>query len=94
MEFTSTESADHAPEGYLPWFDVPGRATQDTPVAFGHWSTLASEAGRTSGLRNNALPLDTGCVWGGCLSAARLGDKAASFELIQVKCEQALKPGK
>jgi bis(5'-nucleosyl)-tetraphosphatase (symmetrical) len=94
MEFTSTESAGHAPEGYLPWFEVPGRATQDTPVAFGHWSTLATEAGRTSGLRNNALPLDTGCVWGGCLSAARLGDKAGTFELIQVKCEQALKPGK
>ncbi|MDQ3058636.1 MAG: symmetrical bis(5'-nucleosyl)-tetraphosphatase [Pseudomonadota bacterium] len=94
MEFTSTESAGHAPEGYLPWFEVPGRATLDTPVAFGHWSTLATEAGRPVGLRNNALPLDTGCVWGGCLTAARLGAGAASFELIKVQCEQALKPGR
>ena len=94
MEFDSTESADHAPEGYLPWFEVPRRATQGTPIAFGHWSTLVNDAKRTPGLRNNTLPLDTGCVWGGCLTAARLGTQAGSFELIQVKCEQALKPGR
>lgn len=93
MEFTSTESAGAGPEGYLPWFEVPGRATEATPMAFGHWSTLSAGSGRVTP-RHNTLPLDTGCVWGGCLSAARLGDEAGSFELIQVKCEQALKPGK
>ena len=37
--------------------------------------------------------LDTGCVWGGCLSALRLGASAAQHELIQVKCDQAQVPG-
>jgi bis(5'-nucleosyl)-tetraphosphatase (symmetrical) len=94
MDFTSSESAGNAPAGYLPWFEVPGRATRDTPMAFGHWSTLATETHHPVGLRQNTLPLDTGCVWGGCLTAARLGAKAGNFELIQVKCEQARKPGK
>lgn len=94
MEFTSSEGASGAPFGYMPWFEVPGRATQGTPMAFGHWSTLAADARTTTGLRHNALPLDTGCVWGGCLTAARLGPVAGEFELIQVKCEQAQQPGK
>ena len=91
MEFSSNESAGGAPAGYLPWFAVPGRASACTPVAFGHWSTLVTQ-GLTGTLQNNALPLDTGCVWGGCLSAARLGAAAGEFELIQVKCEQAQVP--
>ena len=92
MEFTTTKSADGAPAGYMPWFEVPGRKTADTPVAFGHWSTLASGAqGRQRAvvMRRNTLPLDTGCVWGGYLSAARLGQTPGTFELIQVQCELA-----
>ena len=93
MEFSGNEGANAAPEGYMPWFEVPGRATQGTPMAFGHWSTLVTDAHRHTGLRNNTLPLDTGCVWGGCLTTARLG-AAGAFELIQVTCEQAQAPGK
>ena len=95
MEFTSTKGADSAPAGYMPWFEVPGRKTAGTPIAFGHWSTLATGAqGKPSAkrvvvMRHNTLPLDTGCVWGGCLSAARLGATPGTFELIQVQCEQA-----
>ena len=89
MEFTSTEGANAAPRGYLPWFDVPGRQSADVTVAFGHWSTL----GRLD--RSDVLALDTGCVWGGCLSAARLAERGTSLapQLIQVKCVQAQKPG-
>ena len=94
MEFGSNESASSAPPGYLPWFDVPGRATRDVPIAFGHWSTLAASVNRPEGLRNNALALDTGCVWGGCLTAARLDSVAGGFELIQVDCEQVQTHGK
>jgi bis(5'-nucleosyl)-tetraphosphatase (symmetrical) len=95
MEFTSTESAGAAPAGYLPWFAVPGRATRGTPIAFGHWSTLVTEsAGGIPHVRYNTLPLDTGCVWGGCLTAARLGKEPGAFELVNVKCEQARKPVK
>lgn len=92
MDFASKEGAGAAPPGFLPWFEVPGRASQGTPTAFGHWSTLVTDARQTKGLRNNTLPLDTGCVWGGCLTAARLGASAGEFELIAVKCEQAQPP--
>jgi bis(5'-nucleosyl)-tetraphosphatase (symmetrical) len=89
MEFDAKEGANAAPEGYLPWFDVPGRQTADVTVAFGHWSTLGWLA------RTDVLALDTGCVWGGCLSAVRLAEAGTSLapQLIQVKCEQAQKPG-
>lgn len=93
MEFTSSESAGNAPLGYKPWFEVPSRATRDQPMAFGHWSTLVTDAHQSKGLWHNTLPLDTGCVWGGCLTAARLGATAGTFELVQVPCEQALQPG-
>ena len=66
MDFDSKDGAGSAPAGYLPWFDVPGRRSAQTPVAFGHWSTLGLVQ------RDKLLALDTGCLWGGCLSAARL----------------------
>ncbi|SFB70132.1 Bis(5'nucleosyl)-tetraphosphatase, ApaH [Polaromonas sp. OV174] len=93
MEFHSTEGASAAPQGYLPWFEVPGRRTLATPVAFGHWSTLVTDQKRSTSWGKHVLPLDTGCVWGGCLTAARLGAAAGAFELISVPCEQAQKPG-
>ena len=88
MEFdTKDRAADGAPPGYLPWFDVPGRRTAEDVVAFGHWSTLGWLE------RPDLISLDTGCVWGGCLSAARLGPDGLSRELVQVRCEQAQAPG-
>lgn len=87
MEFHTKEGADAAPEGFMPWFDVPGRRTAGTPVAFGHWSTLGVVQ------RPGVLPLDTGCVWGGCLTAARLGDTPGSVERIAVPCPEASRPG-
>lgn len=86
MEFATKDGSDGAPEGFMPWFEVPGRRTAGTPVAFGHWSTL--------GLinRDDLLALDTGCVWGGQLSAVRVD--GATRELIQIDCPQAQKPGK
>jgi bis(5'-nucleosyl)-tetraphosphatase (symmetrical) len=96
MEFGCNEGADKAPEGFMAWFEVPERASADTPIAFGHWSTLLAvdegQAARLPILKHNTLPLDTGCVWGGCLSAAKLGRRAGEFELLQVKCDQALNP--
>jgi bis(5'-nucleosyl)-tetraphosphatase (symmetrical) len=89
MEFQTKEGASAAPSGYLPWFDAPGRQTADVTVAFGHWSTL----GRLE--RTDLLALDTGCVWGGCLSAVRLDGSAGQrpHRLIQVKCQAAQTPG-
>ena len=87
MEFKVKEGADKAPEGFYPWFEVPGRVTQGQLVAFGHWSTLGWLK------RDDVLSLDTGCVWGGCLTALRLGATAQDRELIQVKCPQSQAPG-
>ena len=86
MEFAVKEGADAAPAGFMPWFDVPGRKTADVTVAFGHWSTLGQLQ------RDDVWAMDTGCVWGGCLSAMRLAADGQR-EMIQVKCEQAQKPG-
>jgi len=87
MDFDTKDGAATAPEGFMPWFDVPGRKTANATVAFGHWSTLGWLS------RPDLLSIDTGCVWGGCLSAVRIGAALDERELIQVKCEQAQKPG-
>ena len=91
MEFKFKEGATNAPPGYLPWFDVPHRKTASVTLAFGHWSTLGWLG------RSDVLALDTGCVWGGCLSAMRIAGqgpgKPLIQELIQVKCDMAQKPG-
>jgi bis(5'-nucleosyl)-tetraphosphatase (symmetrical) len=86
MDLKASGGPGDAPKGYLPWFDVPGRKTAGTPIAFGHWSTLGYVQ------RADIISLDTGCVWGGCLSALRLV-ALGPHELIQVKCEQAQAPG-
>jgi bis(5'-nucleosyl)-tetraphosphatase (symmetrical) len=87
MEFETSDGAHAAPPGFMPWFDVPGRKTADVTVAFGHWSTLGWLG------REDLFALDSGCVWGGHLSALKLGAGTAANELIQVQCEQAQKPG-
>jgi bis(5'-nucleosyl)-tetraphosphatase (symmetrical) len=85
LELSTKEGAGGAPAGYFPWFDAPGRQTAGVPIAFGHWSTL--------GLINkpDLLSLDTGCVWGGQLTAVRID--GGRREVIQVACEQARRPG-
>ncbi|MFM7505490.1 MAG: symmetrical bis(5'-nucleosyl)-tetraphosphatase [Rubrivivax sp.] len=85
MDFKVKEGADAAPPGLMPWFQVPGRASAGERIAFGHWSTLGLRVEPT------LLALDTGCVWGGALSAGCVrGDQV---ELVQVPCAQARRPG-
>jgi bis(5'-nucleosyl)-tetraphosphatase (symmetrical) len=90
MEFDAKGSADTVPDGYMPWFDVPGRKSADATVAFGHWSTLGWLN------RTDVYAMDTGCVWGGALSALRVegGNPNETWvtELFQVPCPQAQKP--
>jgi bis(5'-nucleosyl)-tetraphosphatase (symmetrical) len=52
-----------ANSSYQPWFDVEPRASRDARVIFGHWSALGFVQ------RNGVVGLDSGCVWGGSLTA-------------------------
>ena len=86
MEFDTKEGLAATPAGFTPWFDAPGRRTAGDTVAFGHWSTLGWLG------RSDVLSLDSGCVWGGCLSALRLeapDGRRLHHTLLQVPCEQA-----
>lgn len=86
LDFSNKTAGDEltgGPTGFMPWFDVPGRKTGNVTVVFGHWSTLGLL------LRPNLIGLDTGCVWGGKLTAVRLADRA----LFQVDCPQYQRPG-
>lgn len=78
LDLVTKEGAEGAPKGFHPWFEVPGRRTQDTPIAFGHWASLGLVD------RPGVLALDTGCVWGRQLSAARID--GGLREIIQVEC--------
>lgn len=78
LEFKSKEGAGKAPSGYYPWFALPDRRCAKTAIVFGHWSTL--------GLINTSqvMALDTGCVWGGALTAMNLDTR----EVIQEPSKQ------
>jgi bis(5'-nucleosyl)-tetraphosphatase (symmetrical) len=66
----------------IPWFAVPGRRSQGTRIVFGHWSTLGLVRGE------DYLCLDTGCLWGGKLSAARLDVEGAPVMMQKCKAQQ------
>ena len=81
MEFVHHRGVDETPAGYLPWFDVPGRQTASSTVAFGHWSALKAMH------RHDVIELDTGCVWGGCLSALQLDSSGlGKHQRLHVEC--------
>lgn len=73
------------PAGLLPWFAVPGRKSAGTPILFGHWSTL----GQVHWPEHQVWGLDTGCLWGGQLSALRLDDAT----LFSIPCDEHRRPG-
>jgi len=72
------------PKHLLPWFAIPGRKTADINIVFGHWSTLGFHD------RDNCYGIDTGCLWGGKLTALKLTGK---MRRIDIDCPGAMKPG-
>ncbi|NOL49961.1 symmetrical bis(5'-nucleosyl)-tetraphosphatase [Pelistega europaea] len=78
MEFGSKDAPSSVSkrDNLLPWFELPDRKTEKTTIVFGHWSTLGLM------VRKHLIALDTGCVWGGKLSAIRLSDR----KLVQIEC--------
>lgn len=63
IEFNSKEGVDSAPSGYMPWFEVPHRKMEGQDILFGHWAALEGHCNEP-----HVYALDTGCVWGGCLT--------------------------
>lgn len=76
IDFSHKGPLGSQPAELLPWFDVPGRASQGVTVLFGHWSALGLMQ------QPNLVALDSGCLWGGELSALRLEDR----QVFQVSC--------
>jgi bis(5'-nucleosyl)-tetraphosphatase (symmetrical) len=69
MEFREKRGPDDAPPGFRPWFAHEHRASARSTIVCGHWSTLELT------LAPNVLMLDSGCLWGGTLTAIRLPDR-------------------
>jgi bis(5'-nucleosyl)-tetraphosphatase (symmetrical) len=78
MEFTHKTGLERLPAGYMPWYEVPDRASAGTPIVCGHWAALGLM------LRDDVLAIDSGCVWGRRLTALRIGDR----HVFQCGCEE------
>jgi bis(5'-nucleosyl)-tetraphosphatase (symmetrical) len=82
MELREKRGPRAAPDGYRPWFQHEGRASAGVTVVCGHWSTLELR------LLPNMLMLDSGCIWGGPLTAVRLPDR----RVFQVPSRSPVQP--
>ena len=76
MDFHFKGAPENAPIGLLPWFNIDHRKNADATIIFGHWSALGFR------MQPNLIALDSGCLWGGSLTAVRLEDRA----IYQVNC--------
>jgi len=82
MEFKEKRGPENAPEGFLPWFAQSARLSARMTVVCGHWSTHELL------LAPNVLMLDSGCLWGGTLTAVRLDDR----QVLQVPSRHPVRP--
>lgn len=83
LELTYKHAPGGQPAGYKPWFEIAGRKSVDSRIVFGHWSTL----GRMH--THNITSLDTGCLWGGKLTAWCIEED----RFIDVACQRYNNPG-
>jgi bis(5'-nucleosyl)-tetraphosphatase (symmetrical) len=65
------------PEGLIPWFEVPNRKNRDLTIIFGHWAALGHR------MREGLIALDSGCIWGGRLTAVRLDSEVRFVRSVQ-----------
>jgi len=73
------------PKSLVPWFEAPKRKNADMRIIFGHWSALGYYEGP------NCYAIDTGCLWGGQLTALKLGESVQRFS---IDCPESKKPNK
>lgn len=74
-------------DGLFPWYEVPGRLSQQDTIIFGHWSTLP-HAGKKC--INNTFAIDSGCLWGGHLTAMQID--VEPYQYFRLECPGAQKP--
>ena len=84
MNLHAKGSPGTQPPHLMPWFEVPGRMAHGARLVFGHWSTLGAC------MRPGVVALDSGCLWGGSLTAVRLDAGAPAF--TAVSCAQQVVP--
>ncbi len=85
LDFINSGPLGSQPEKLMPWFQVPKRKSTSLRIIFGHWSTLGYYEG------NNCYAIDTGCLWGGQLTALKLGEQVQRFS---IDCPSTRKLGK
>ncbi len=82
LEFNHKSSVKNLNTEYQPWFNFPQRKNKNHEIFFGHWSTLGE-------IDNyNVHSTDTGCLWGGHLTAYCLETQQRHF----IDCNQKIKP--
>jgi len=84
LDLKSKGKVGSQPAGYLPWFAVPERKSRKKRILFGHWSTLQVRE------QDNVYALDTGCLWGGKLSALRIDCEPPQWHTLP--CHGAMEP--
>lgn len=82
LDFNFKGELDDVPEGLVPWFDLPNRHSKGQLIIFGHWSALGLYQ------REDVYALDTGCLWGGKLTAMCL----ATQKITQVNSDKRDQP--
>jgi bis(5'-nucleosyl)-tetraphosphatase (symmetrical) len=82
LDFDFKGELNDVPTGLVPWFDMPNRVSKDQSIIFGHWSALGLYQ------RERVYGLDTGCLWGGKLTAMCLETK----KIVQVDADQRDQP--
>ena len=87
IDFEAKDIPGTQKPGLYPWFEVPGMRRRDTRIVCGHWSAL----GRFAGLGVHAI--DTGCVWGGQLTALRLDGEEPQYITVQAEPHRQRPPG-
>ena len=75
LDFDNNGPPGSQPSHLMPWFQVPGRKSTSVKIVFGHWSSLGYYEG------DNCYGIDTGCLWGGQLTALRLGGQEQRFSV-------------
>lgn len=84
LDFEHNGKLGSQPKFLIPWFDLPNRKNAHLKIIFGHWSALGYHHS------NGCYAIDTGCLWGGQLTALKL-DK--HMQRISVDCKGHRSPG-